>query len=83
MFVVFDLDQPFPTTCKSFPNTGVRGKKKRKRSQSGSSASLCLLYRSMMYLDFVDEAEMVVVEQPWVNISATLPPALARRVYGT
>lgn len=48
-----------------------------------STASLCFLYNSMLYLDFVDQSEMVIVEQPWISILETLPAALARRVYGT
>ena len=36
----------------------------------------------MLHLDFVDEREMVVVEQPWLNVVANFPEALQRRIYG-
>ena len=50
-----------------------------------SHCTLCLGYNSMLFLDFVDtEAnEIMVVEQPWLDIIATFPDALQRRVYGT
>lgn len=92
MFAVFDLEKPFPTACKSFPEKHVRVKK-RKRSLSVSEAkeaqemkhttTICYRYNSMLYLGFVNDGEMVVVEQPWMNVVANFPPALARRVYGT
>ena len=82
----------FPTTCRSFPESHVR-QKKRKRSDSevfqGSSnvekkpeAVICLRYNSMLHLDFVAEREMIVVEQPWLNVVANFPEALQRRIYG-
>ena len=48
-----------------------------------STAFMCFQYDNILYLDFVDGGEMVVVEQSWTDILATLPAALARRVYGT
>jgi U3 small nucleolar RNA-associated protein 4 len=37
----------------------------------------------MLFVDFVDENEMVVVEQPWMSVVATFPQGLQRKVYGT
>jgi U3 small nucleolar RNA-associated protein 4 len=37
----------------------------------------------MLFMDFVAEHEMVVVEQPWLTVVATFPQALQRRIYGT
>ena len=37
----------------------------------------------MLCMEFVSEHEMVVVEQPWLNVVATFPDALHRKVYGT
>lgn len=47
--------------------------------------TLCLGYNSMLFMDFVDTeaSEIMVVEQPWLDIIATFPDALQRRVYGT
>jgi U3 small nucleolar RNA-associated protein 4 len=92
MFVVFDLEKPFPTTCKSYPETHVRvNKRKRSSSTSGgneqrenkSAATICFRYNSMLHLGGVSEGELIVVEQPWLSVVANFPPALARRVYGT
>lgn len=93
--LVVDTSKPFPNACRHFPESHVRGKK-RKRSLSvasvGSEAAgaldespctLCLRYNSMLYMDCIDQNEMVVVEQPWLNVVATFPDALQRRVYGT
>jgi len=48
-----------------------------------TTCTMCLRYNSMLYMDFVSDNEMVVVEQPWLNVVATFPDALQRRVYGT
>ena len=44
---------------------------------------LYLRYNSMLHLGYINENEMLVVEQPWLNVVATFPPALQRRVYGS
>jgi hypothetical protein len=78
------------------PETHDRGKK-RKRSQSVSerrsgdgdqdarakACTMCLRYNNMLFMDFVDEHEMQVVEQPWLTVVVTFPQALQRRIYGT
>jgi hypothetical protein len=76
----------------------VRGRKRRRsvsiaslgEGQDGTAASaqdesnctLCLRYNSMLYMDFIQGNEMVIVEQPWLSVVATFPDALQRRVYG-
>jgi hypothetical protein len=34
-------------------------------------------------MDFIDKNEMVIIEQPWLDIVATFPDALQRTVYGS
>lgn len=46
------------------------------------NCSICLQYNGMLYLNFVGPNEMVVVEQPWLEVVGTLPEAIQRRVYG-
>jgi hypothetical protein len=93
-----NIEEEFPQRCRIVPETHVRVKK-RKRSQSvsepssgdgdqsagtkSSTCTMCLRYNSMIFMDFVDDHEMVVVEQPWLSVVATFPDALQRKVYGT
>jgi len=44
--------------------------------------TLCLRYNSMLYMDCVADNEMVIVEQPWLDVVATFPEPLLRKVYG-
>ena len=93
--LVFDTSHPFPKICRHFPESHVRRRRKRKRTASVTSANegqenmedskctLCLRYNSMLCMDFVSDNEMVIVEQPWLDVVATFPEALQRRVYGT
>lgn len=48
-----------------------------------TSCTMCLRYNSMLCVDFVDKNEMLIVEQPWLNVVANFPDALHRRVYGS
>ena len=34
-------------------------------------------------MDFIDRNKLVVVEQPWLDISKSLPDTLERKVYGS
>lgn len=43
----------------------------------------CLRYSGMIFLEFLDENELVVVEQPWLGIVNSLPDALERQRYGS
>lgn len=64
--------------------------RKRKRAHSCATAmvetsgnfTICLRYGNMLFMDFIDDNEMVVVEQPWMDIVNALPDTLERRVYG-
>ena len=44
---------------------------------------ICLRYNSMLYMDFIEDNEMLVVEQPWLSVVASFPEALERKMYGT
>lgn len=62
--------------------------RKRKRpdendKRGSRNCSICLQYNGILYLNFVGQREMVVVEQPWLEVVETFPDALQRRVYGT
>jgi hypothetical protein len=52
-------------------------------AEEESSCTLCFRYNSMLYMDCIEDNEMVIVEQPWLNVVSTFPDALQRRVYGT
>ncbi|ACI65996.1 predicted protein [Phaeodactylum tricornutum CCAP 1055/1] len=90
-FVTMSMDKSYPKFCRNVPEIHVRGRK-RKRSlsvtssdevdQSAAACTCCLRYNSMLFVDFVDENEMVVVEQPWMSVVATFPQGLQRKVYG-
>lgn len=43
----------------------------------------CLRYSGMIFLEYLDENELVVVEQPWLGIVNSLPDALERQRYGS
>jgi hypothetical protein len=84
--------EAFPGRSRNFPEIHVRGAK-RKRSNSVSelqksvtgetpSCTICLSYNSMMFMKFIDNHELVIIEQPWLNVVATFPGALQRKVYG-
>jgi U3 small nucleolar RNA-associated protein 4 len=47
------------------------------------NCSICLQYNGILYLNFVGQREMVVVEQPWLEVVETFPDAIQRSVYGT
>ena len=85
------MNKSMPTHSRIFPETHVRGKK-RKRQQSkdnedadidNGNCTICLRYNSMLYMDFISKNEMLIVEQPWLNVVASFPAALERKVYGT
>lgn len=45
--------------------------------------TICVEYNSMLFMDFIDADEMVVVERPWLSVVNALPGAMERRVYGS
>lgn len=51
-------------------------------SQNNNNCIICLHYNSMLYLDFIQPKEMIVIEQPWLQVVASFPEAVQRRVYG-
>uniref|UniRef100_A0A7S2HKE7 Uncharacterized protein n=1 Tax=Helicotheca tamesis TaxID=374047 RepID=A0A7S2HKE7_9STRA len=61
-----------------------KGKKVQKMPQKKgySNMTICLQYNGMVFLDIVDDDEMVVVEQPWLSVVNSLPDALERKIYG-
>jgi hypothetical protein len=48
-----------------------------------SSATVFLTYNNILYANFIDFNELVVIEQPWRFVLPTLPDSLERKVYGT
>jgi hypothetical protein len=46
------------------------------------SCTICLQYNGMLYMNFLGPKEMVVVEQPWLEVVETFPDAIHRRIYG-
>lgn len=94
-FCAVDLSQPLPEQARVFPPEHVRGKRKRKQRSEGqdqeppsaaqlnTNCTICLRYNGMLFIDFIDANEMLVVEQPWLNVVRNFPAALERKVYGT
>jgi hypothetical protein len=85
-----DLSKSLPEQARLFPPKHVRGKKKRKRhvfeiqpTANSNNCTVCLRYNGMLYMDFIDANEMLVVEQPWLGVVSSFPAALERKVYGT
>jgi len=46
------------------------------------NCTICSHYKNMLYTDFLGPKEMVVVEQPWLDVAETFQAALQRRIYG-
>jgi U3 small nucleolar RNA-associated protein 4 len=57
--------------------------KKNANLGTNSNFTVCLRYDCILFQEFVEDNEMVIVEQPWMSILEDLPDALSRRVYGT
>lgn len=51
--------------------------------QGNPNFTTCLRFSGMIFLEFLDENEMVIVEQPWLGIVNSLPDALERQRYGS
>lgn len=58
-------------------------KQKRPANDAINNFTMCLQYSNLLFQEFLNEEEMVVVEEPWMSILEELPDALARRVFGT
>lgn len=52
-------------------------------SLTNSSSKLVTHYRPILYVDFLDDGELVVVERPLVDVLRTLPPAYFKHRYGS
>jgi len=80
------LDNKAPKCCRFVPpkpigdNQEQRVEKKKKK---GVACTVCIAYEDILQMDFLSDGELVVVEQPWLDVEATLPDALERHVYGT
>lgn len=91
-FALIDLAKKIPQDCRIVPEHHVRRKKKQKqiqtpkkrgRAQKESESVICLRYNSILHMDFVGENEMVIVEQPWLNVIATFPAPLERKIFAS
>ena len=51
--------------------------------RQNNNFTICLRYPGMIFMDFLGDNELVVVEQPWIDIVNDLPDALERKRYGT
>eukprot|EP00980_Cylindrotheca_fusiformis_P013737 scaffold3533_cov97-Cylindrotheca_fusiformis.AAC.1 len=86
-FCVLNIKGELPHYCKTLPEAHVRRRKRRgfnPKNQDPNSRN-CIIglhYNSMLYMNFLGPKEMVVVEQPWLQVVATFPEAVQRRVYG-
>jgi U3 small nucleolar RNA-associated protein 4 len=54
----------------------IQGEKRR------NNFTLCLKYSGILFMDFIDEDELLIVEQPWMDILNALPDVLQRKRYG-
>jgi U3 small nucleolar RNA-associated protein 4 len=63
--------------------TRPNGEDEKSQLDSSNNFTICLRYSGMIFLDFLDENELVVVEQPWLGIVNQLPDALERQRYGS
>ena len=52
-------------------------------SRDNKNLTICMRYVGMLFMDFLDSNELVIVEQPWVDIAKSLPRSLQRKLYGT
>jgi U3 small nucleolar RNA-associated protein 4 len=96
-FAVYDLAVRRPTQSRWLPEQHVRGRKRRrlysvtndptgdttnKQTREETTVTVCVKYTGVLFMDYMSDHEMVLVEQPWLSVMASLPDALDRRVYG-
>eukprot|EP00547_Thalassionema_nitzschioides_P004694 CAMPEP_0194217950 /NCGR_PEP_ID=MMETSP0156-20130528/22581_1 /TAXON_ID=33649 /ORGANISM="Thalassionema nitzschioides, Strain L26-B" /LENGTH=948 /DNA_ID=CAMNT_0038947129 /DNA_START=26 /DNA_END=2872 /DNA_ORIENTATION=- len=88
-FSIINMALAMPERCKIFPEKHLRGKKRKLDKEEGAvdpnnpNCTICMRYNSIIHNDFISDEEMVIVEQPWLSVFATLPGALERKVFGT
>ena len=51
-------------------------------SMNNNNFTICVRYTGIILMDFLEDNEMVIVEQPWLGIMNTLPGAMERKRYG-
>jgi len=94
-FFSVDLDSPLPTRSRYFPDDHISARKsrflstpnnKRKKIMKDDpeclNLTICLRYSGIIFMDFLSEDELVVVEQPWLGILSSLPDGLERKRFG-
>eukprot|EP00538_Stauroneis_constricta_P004394 CAMPEP_0119552644 /NCGR_PEP_ID=MMETSP1352-20130426/5569_1 /TAXON_ID=265584 /ORGANISM="Stauroneis constricta, Strain CCMP1120" /LENGTH=817 /DNA_ID=CAMNT_0007598901 /DNA_START=61 /DNA_END=2514 /DNA_ORIENTATION=+ len=82
MFCIIDLSTPFPNKCWVVPEKHVRRRKKGGCDGPAKVCTMCLRYNSMLFFDYVDAGEIVVVEQPWLDVVDHFPHPMERKIYG-
>lgn len=86
-FCPVDLDMPLPETLMYHPDDHISAKKQNRtkfeHEAKNSNLAICLLYTGIIFMEFLSEDELVVVEQPWEDIVNSLPGALERKRYGS
>jgi len=86
-FCPVDLDMPLPKTLMYHPNDHISIKNnvltKDDPTMRNYNLAICLLYSGIIFMEFLSEDELVVVEQPWLDILNSLPGALERKRYGS
>jgi len=96
-FCTIDLDSPIPVHSQFSPadhlSALVRKAENEQRKQSRRhkgrkmpdlrNLTISLHFTGIIFMDFLSKDELVVVEQPWVDILNSLPDALERKRYGS
>jgi len=52
------------------------------REKRRNNFTLCLKYSGILFMEFIDEDELLIVEQPWMSVLNALPDVLQRKRYG-
>ena len=65
-------------------NTALgKGAKEKDRDDGVTNFKLQTRYRTILFMDFLDAGEMLVVERPLVDVLRALPPAFFKPKFGT
>lgn len=92
---MIDLELPVPPHSLVFPPNHLKAKRLKRNhtpllsleSELDESKSLnfkiCMKYTGIIFMDFLDDNELLIVEQPALSILDALPDAPQRRRYGT
>jgi len=67
---------------RSFSNVDEEENKDSHSSES-KNFTICLKYNLMMFMDYISDNEIVMIEQPWLDVIKSLPDAMERRVFGS